>query len=205
MSDLEEALAEITAIRSHIARSAEFRGYGPATVSATGALAVVAADAQAWWMMNPASHVALYIALWTATAVLSITVIGIETINRSRRVHSELANDMIRTAVEQFIPAGAAGVLLTGVLLRFAPEALWMLPGLWQIVFSLGVFASCRFLPRWSYLVGVWYLSGGLVCLALANGEHAFSPWAMGLPFGIGQVLAAAVLRGNFPESDGHF
>jgi len=23
-----------------------------------------------------------------------------------------------------------------------------MLPGLWQIVFSLGVFSSCRFLPR---------------------------------------------------------
>ena len=35
--------------------------------------------------------------------------------------------------------AGHRGSLL------FAPDNLWMLPGLWQILFSLGVFASCRF------------------------------------------------------------
>ena len=55
---------------------------------------------------------------------------------------------MIHAATEQFIPAGVAGVLLTVVLYRFAPENLWMLPGLWQIVFSLGLFAACRSLPR---------------------------------------------------------
>ncbi len=28
----------------------------------------------------------------------------------------------------------------------------------------------------------------------MAQGEHALSPWAMGLPFGVGQLAAAAVL-----------
>ena len=69
---------------------------------------------------------------------------------------------MIYAAIEQFIPAGVAGALLTFVLFRFAPESLWMLPGLWQIVFSLGVFASCRSLPRPMFAVGVWYLAAGL-------------------------------------------
>ena len=36
MRDLDKALADITAIRSQMARGAEFRGYGPATVAATG-------------------------------------------------------------------------------------------------------------------------------------------------------------------------
>ena len=39
MRDLDKALADITAIRSQMARGAEFRGYGPMTVAATGALA----------------------------------------------------------------------------------------------------------------------------------------------------------------------
>ena len=41
-----------------------------------------------------------------------------------------------------------------------------MTPGLWQITFGLGVFASCRFLPRGMLLVGGWYVASGLACLA---------------------------------------
>ncbi len=83
----------------------------------------------------------------------------------------------------------------SAVLLRFAPEASWMLPGLWQVVFALGVFASCRFLPRAMLLVGGWYLATALACLVLARGPYALSPWAMGAPFGIGQFLVAAILQ----------
>jgi hypothetical protein len=44
------------------------------------------------------------------------------------------------------------------------------------------------------FAVGVWYLACGLACLAFANGEHALSPWAMALPFGLGQLMMAAIL-----------
>jgi hypothetical protein len=37
----------------------------------------------------------------------------------------------------------------------------------------------------------------------LARGLHAFSPWAMGLTFGIGQLLAAAVLYWNLERRYG--
>lgn len=202
MTDLDQALAEITAIRAQIARSADFRGYGPATLAATGVLALLAAAAQAAWLPDPAGDVIAYIGLWCATAALSSALIGVEMVGRARRVHSGLAQEMIGTAVEQFLPAGAAGVLLTLVLLRAAPDSLWMLPGLWQMVFSLGVFASCRCLPRATFAVGLWYLAAGLACLAL-GGPAAFSPWAMGVPFGIGQLLVAAVLQHN-QRSDRH-
>ena len=86
--------------------------------------------------------------MWVATAAVSVILIGIEMVARTRRIHSGLADEMIHAATEQFIPAGVAGALLTFVLYRFAPQSLWMLPGLWQIVFSLGLFASCRSLPR---------------------------------------------------------
>jgi hypothetical protein len=134
------------------------------------------------------------VALWATTAIASTIIVGIEVVTRSRRVHSGLADEMILAAAEQLLPAMVTGALLTFVLMRFAPESLWMLPGLWQIVLSLGAFASCRSLPPPLFAVGVWYLATGLACLAFASGEHAFSPWAMGLPFGIGQFLTAALI-----------
>jgi hypothetical protein len=96
-------------------------------------------------------------------------------------------------AVEQFLPSVAAGGLMTYALARFAPEAVWMLPGLWQVIFSLGVFASCRFLPRSMMAAGAWYLITGLLCISLGP-QHAFSPWAMGIPYGVGQLIVCAVL-----------
>ncbi len=44
-------------------------------------------------------------------------------------------------------------------------------------------------------LVGGWYLATAMACLVLARGAHALSPWAMGAPFGVGQLLVAAILQ----------
>ena len=81
------------------------------------------------------------------------------------------------------------------VLDRVAVRDLWMLPGLWQLLFSLGVFASRRFLPTPMVWVGIWYLVCGLASLMIESGTTTFSPWIMGIPFGIGQLLVAAVLH----------
>ena len=40
---------------------------------------------------------------------------------------------------------------------------------------------------------GAWYLLTGLACITRAHGR-ALSPWAMGIPYGAGQVLVAAIL-----------
>ena len=141
------------------------------------------------------------LALWLATAAVSAILIGIEMVARTRRMHSGLADEMIHAATEQFIPAGVAGALLTVVLFRFAPQSLWMLPGLWQIVFSLGFLASCRLLPRPMFAVGVWYLAAGLTSLVLASGAYAFSPWVMAIPFGVGQLSMAAILYWSAGEN----
>ena len=201
VTDLHKALAEIHLIRDQLARHAEFRGYGPATLAATGALALLASAAQAHWLKDPGREITLYLAIWIATAAVSLIIISIETVMRTRRIHSILAMEMIHSALDQFLPAIVAGLLLTVVLWRCAPQSLWILPGLWQVLFSMGVFASCRFLPRPIFAVGVWYLAAGLTCLAL-GGARALSPWAMGLPFGIGQLLVASVLQFGYRNAD---
>jgi hypothetical protein len=193
MDDLTKALGEISDIRRQMARATEFRGYGPATLIATGVFAILAAAIQARWIPDPADHVPSYLGIWISTAVVSASLIGIHTITRAHRIHSGMADEMIRMAVEQFLPSVGAGALMTLVIARSAPSAAWMLPGLWQIVFSLGVFSSCRFLPRPMVLAGAWYLLSGLTCLALGD-TRALSPWTMGVAYGVGQAIVATIL-----------
>jgi hypothetical protein len=199
MTDLQKALGDISDIRRQVARSTEFRGYGPATLAGTAGFALLASLAQAAWVREPARHLSAYLGIWIWTALVSAALIAIQMQTRSRRIHSGLADEMIRMAVEQFLPAACTGALITVVLVRYVPDAGWMLPGLWQVIFSLGVFSSCRFLPRQMAIAGVWYLITGLICISLAN-SRALSPWAMGIPFGLGQLLVAAVLYFNAQE-----
>jgi hypothetical protein len=201
VKNLDETLAEINVIRHQIARTTEFRGYGPVTIAVTGVAAFFSAALQSQWLQRP-GDIGAYLGLWIATAAFSLIIISIETITRTRRAHPILARQMIHSAMEQFLPAIVAGLLATIVLARSAPQSLWMLPGLWQIIFSLGVFASCRFLPRPMFAVGVWYLATGLTCLAFGSGAWALSPWTMGVPFGLGQLFVAVALRFGYRRAD---
>jgi hypothetical protein len=201
MPDVREALSEIRSIRGHMARYTEFRGYGPLTLAATGVLALVIASLQKRWAIDLELEPARFLAMWIGAAAVALTAIGIETFARAHRIHSSLAMQMLHAALEQFLPAIVAGILLTAVVARAAPQSLWMLPGLWQMLFSLGVFASCRFLPRATFWVGVWYLATAMACLAIGPNAAA-SPWEMGIPFGVGHVMVAGVLQFGYRRNN---
>jgi hypothetical protein len=194
MRDLDKALADIIAIRSQLAAGTAFAGYGPAAIAATAAVALVTAILQYVLLADPTHHPLAFLFGWALAALLSSAMILTEMVARSRRHHSGLADAMIHQAVEQFLPSAVAGVLLALMLWKFAPESLWLLPGLWQVLISLGVFASVRSLPRTVALAGAWYFVAGFTVLLIASQSHALSPWTMGLPFVVGQLLMAAIL-----------
>jgi len=201
MSELElhKALGDIGSIRRQMANTTEFRGYGPATLASTAVIAILAAIAQSLWLPEPRQRPYAYLALWFVTAALAATLTGAQMYTRARRIHSGLSNEMLRMAVEQFLPSAGAGVLLTLVFALHVPAAFYMLPGLWQIVFSLGIFASCRFLPRPIIAAGAWYLLTGLLWISFGD-DRALAPWTMGLGFGAGQLLVAGILWVAAPE-----
>jgi hypothetical protein len=202
MRDLDRALADIFAIRSQIAAGTAFRGYGPTAIAATGGLALATAFLQFLWLDDPTGHPLTFFAGWSASAAVSGAIIWVEMQARSRRHHSGLADAMIHQAIEQFLPAGVAAALLALMLWKFAPETLWLFPGLCQLLVSLGVFASVRSLPRTIALAGAWYFVAGFIVLLLSSQSHALSPWTMGLPFVAGQLLMAALLHVASGETD---
>ena len=202
--ELHEALTQIAEIRQQMARTEVFRGYRAVPVAFSGLLAWGAAITQAIWIPDPIAHLPAYLSLWIGAAIISAIASGLGMAWRaSHAPASSWSREITRLAVEQFAPCLVAGGLLTIVLVRTAEESLWMLPGLWSVLFSLGIFASRRLLPRATAAVGLFYLGAGLACLILARGPYSLSPWAMGVPFGVGQIFAAAVLYGTLERQHG--
>lgn len=191
--ELREAMSQIAEIRRQMARTEVYRGFRSVPVAFTGGLAWAVAIFQAVEVPEPTRDVATYLTLWVGAAIIGIATAGLELFFRSRHA-TRWAREQTWIAVEQFLPCVVAGGLMTLVIARCAEDVAWMLPGLWSILFGLGIFASRRLLPPATFGVACYYLVAGLAVLALARGVWALSPWAMGLPFGGGQFFAAIVL-----------
>ncbi|MGD9634143.1 MAG: hypothetical protein AB7G28_12325 [Pirellulales bacterium] len=200
--EIRQAIAQVSEIRAQLARTELFRGYRSATIALTGLLGLAAAVAQADWLPQPTEQLTTYLALWVGVAMLNVLVIGLQIWTRARRTTLTLARQTTVFAVGQFLPALLAGGLVTLVIAARTPESAWMLPGLWAILFSQGVFASCRLLPRAVFTVGAWYLVCGVLALTWGQGADALSPWSMGITFGGGQLLTAAILYFTLERTD---
>jgi len=199
--ELREALSQISEIRAQVARTETFRGYRSLTVGFTGALAFAAAGLQPLVAPDPAEHARPYLVLWVSAAALSLIAAGAELCVRGYASSSMLARQLTSLAVEQFLPCIAAGAVVTVAVATRAVDRLWMLPGLWSVLFGLGIFASCRLLPRMTFFVGMYYLFCGAVLLIVAEPAFALSPVAMAMTFGVGQLSAAAILYFHLERS----
>lgn len=192
--ELQDALIQVSEIRRQMARSETFRGYRSVPAALSAAVAVATAIVQPAIVPAPQADPDRYLQLWILAALVSVVVTAGEMIVRCHRLASPMTTRLMLLAVEQFLPCLIVGGGVTLVLGWFAPEGVWMLPGLWGVFFSLGLFASSRLLPRPVFGVAVYYLVCGLATLALARGDQAFSPWGMAITFGGGQSLAAIIL-----------
>jgi hypothetical protein len=191
---LHDALEQITEIRQTVARAATFRGYRSGPVAISALLAWGCAAGQAMWIRQPAEQFSAWLSLWLVAAGVSIAVGGASLLRGVWLGRSRMHRDMTLLAVEKLVPCMIAGGILTWALAARGDQVVWLLPGLWSILFGLGVFASWRMLPKATFWVGGHYLVTGAICLMLGHGDQALAPWTMMISFGLGQTLAAAVL-----------
>ena len=150
MRDLDKALADIIAIRSQLAAGTAFaRLWSGGDCRDRGRRADHRGRCNISCSTTPLHHPLSFLFGWALAALL----VGRDDPDRdagalapasfgSRRRHDPPGG--------RAVPAGSAvaGALLAVMLWKFAPESLWLLPGLWQVLVSLGVFASVRSLPR---------------------------------------------------------
>ena len=194
MTDIDAALSDINRIRDQLAARTRFQGFTPAVVAFTGCMALALAALQTV-RSDLAENLTLFFVAWILLALICAGLIATDAIARARRLHRAMADTMLNTTLRHFLPVCAAGGVVAFILLTRAPQAAWALPGLWQILVSIGVFAALANLPRRTVIVAGWYFLCGAVSLTLASGSEFVSPWMMGLPFGLGQLLAAFVFH----------
>lgn len=201
--ELADAISQIADIRRTLARTEQFRGTRSLTVGWTSLFSLIGATLQILWVPQPLANPIRYLIVWVGLAILGLIIGGLEIALRARRSESALTRQLSWLAVEQFLPSVFVGGAVTWAIATFAVEQLWLLPGLWSLIYGLGLFASARLLPREITWVAVWYLIAGCVVFAVARGPAACSPWAMPVTFGIGQATMSAIFYWRLERDHG--
>jgi hypothetical protein len=191
--ELQRALSQISEIHAQVLRTEVFRGYRSLPMVVTGTIAMCAAAAQP--SLAPPVAVADYVSYWVLVSGICLSVCIVDLVRGARVADRREFRRRSLPVVLQFVPAIAVGAAL--YLGLVGGEAARLLPGLWALVYCLGVFASRPYLPRAVGWVAAFYFGAGLWLLWSADAHAIPSPWAMGLTFGMGQLLLAVVLHVN--------
>lgn len=187
---LDRALDDLAEIRAQVLRSEVYRGYRARTclLLAVTVLAAAALDAARGAPRPPAA----FAAYWSATALLCALVAAVDVV-LGARARGETPRRTLTTSL-QLAPALVVGAALPWLLLDVGERGVALLPGLWCACFGLGLFAALPYLPRAILGVALAYVAAGLALAATAPPGPP-SPWAVGVPFAVGQAATALALR----------
>jgi hypothetical protein len=193
--DVSQAIQDLALIKRQLQKAQVFRGYRAWVAGSTGILAMLGALAQTVLVPDPAANLKSYMLLWLTVAVIA-TLVGLSPVIRQILwPDTESEHHKAVSLLFRLMPTFAAGMIVTLALYSGAPEHAGVLPGVWAAFLGLGLFACVPVLPTAVRWVGAWYLTCAGVSLYLCRAEYLFSPWAMAGAFGIGQMIAAAVLH----------
>lgn len=191
--EVEQALSQISQIHEHLARTEVSRAIRALPAAVAGLIALAAPIFQPGAETQEGRPGVAFVVYWVALAIVCGLITGGGLLRQSLTGGNLHDRQHCRTVLGQFIPGLTAGAALTAILAR-DPLAIGLLPGLWAIVFSLGVFAARPFLPRAiGYVALFYFVAGTLMLLWTMQGGHPGS-WCVGLTFGIGHLLTAFVL-----------
>jgi hypothetical protein len=190
--DFARAADQISAIHEQLAKAEVFRGYRPVPVALSGVCGLIGAFFQP--SVIPPNDVQAWVLYWGAIAICSGLVASSETVFNYLWREPEHGRRRTRRVLAQLGPALVAGTFVT-LVGAFDRALVRYLPGLWAMIFGLGVFASRPYLPRTTGWVALYYLSAG--ALLLAFGAGTLNPWSVGGTFAIGQFGTAAALTWN--------
>ena len=106
MQHLNFRTLDISDQRHHITAGRLFRGFGPLVIGTTGGLALFVTGLQLAlpeiFMVTPER----FFALWISAAAIATLLVSLEMIARKKHHHGGLADEMVQTTIEQFLPAG---------------------------------------------------------------------------------------------------
>lgn len=193
--EIDKALEHLEEIHNQVHRSEFYRGYRSVLVASAGLVALVAAFFQSRFVL--ASQPLTFVTFWVTVAAANFFLPAGQILFHYFAHQKGLERRKTRLAVSQFLPCLLAGAFLTFAVCKTDTAFIIFLPGLWSILFGMGVYASKPYLPGAIHWMAGFFFLGGLVLLALVPSGQSLFPWGMGLDFGLGLFLGAGILYVN--------
>jgi hypothetical protein len=191
----QDAIDRLGLIHDQLARAEVYPGFRPPAVALVGTLGFLAAAVQP--AVPAAAEATGFVVYWLAVAVVGAAVGFATTAWTYALEEDNLARRRTRLVMAQFLPCLLAGAAVTGGVWQAAPHLTALLPGLWAVVFGLGIVAVRPHLPAGVWAVGVGYVGAGAALLVGADPAAGPSGWAVGGVFGAGHLATAVALRAS--------
>jgi hypothetical protein len=193
---VNRALDQISLIHDHLAKGEVYRGFRSLPVLLSGLGGLAAAVTQNWCV--PPGAASAWILFWVVAAGICGAVGASVTAYDYFFRDDFFARRKTHRVAAQFAPALFAGAAVTLGLAPGGAPAVGFLPGLWSLIFGLGIFSARPYLPRAAGWVGLYYLLAGLLLFVLGRNQEFPPPgWHVGGVFALGQTAAGLMLYWN--------
>jgi hypothetical protein len=208
--NIHRALSDIADIRAQLDRTETYRGFRSGAVGISVGLLFVGAWAEKTWVTDASVDVDRYLTVWFCVAVASAVLALVEMLIRARISKNELVAKMHWSLARQIAPSLLVGFVLTLLIAAHTleqPEGsndlMWALPGVWSMIYGLGLFSCHKHLPSQALGVAVCFLFAGILILAYNWSTRELAGWQMIVSFGLGQSYLAIVLFWNLERRRG--
>jgi hypothetical protein len=179
------AMDNLRYIRETMERAGSFTA-----VSGWGQVIIGVAGLGAAWLASRQGSPVNWLATWSLAAVISAGIGVLTTVMKSRAARMPLLTGPGRKFMLNLFPPLAAGGVLTAVL--FQAGMIGLLPGIWLLLFGVGIVAAGAFSVRVVPVMGLGFMALGTVALfaPAAWGDAFMAAGFGGLHIIFGSVIA---------------
>lgn len=204
---LRDALSDLKEIRAQLDRTTGFRGFRSIAVGFSGILATIGAAIQLNGQASREITLTEFLTTWGLVALSSLIAAVIEMWIRGIYGSTKLIWKTHKNLALHIAPSFLVGGILTAAIILSA-EKIWLLPGMWALIYSLGLFACWQHLPRMTVWAAIYFLIGGTTCvghcfLLRDTGAFQLTAWYMAVLFGGGQFLLGWILYWTLERQHG--
>ncbi len=188
---IHDALAQVRKMQELVLAKRNFRGYSGTARAAGGIIALCGAASIQLMQIQKAPEA--HLAVWGTVLALALAV------NYGALFWWFLHDKEADRDLHKLLPAvDALPALAVGAILTFAligHHHYDMLFGMWMVIYGL-VHVSYRLsLPGENYIVGLFYILCGTICLFTF--KDFYNPWPMGVVFFAGEMAGGYVFNKN--------
>lgn len=191
---LQRAISDLHWIHERLRFAERASCFRPGTIALVGVSAILAGWIQPHVALESGGEPWTFFLYWTSVATAIVLAVGLQIAWRYAFRAGERERWLARQSLLDFAPCLMVGGVLSLSIMLSTPQHAVLLPAIWCSCFSLGIFSLRHRLPEAMLTTAGFYMLCGMLCVHSSVSAWAYSPWTVGLPFGIGHFLTAGIL-----------